>query len=279
MPDNRDQNGRFEPIHEAHAIEQVLFGLQFANPIDDDTFVKVRKAAEQFLPSLPGRTDIQSITLAFGVPGPVGAFSSGLPPGTVFSKSRPDGTIENELRIERASVTFRTTLYTRWDAVWAGAHRYFEVILPIYVAQVGILGISLNFVDKFAWIGAISECRPKLLLREASGYLCPHVFTAQDLWHSHTGAFLRTDSAIKRLLNINADCVDENRPEGPRRVVAITTVLTDFMNQPGFETSSITASNAGEFFDTRMHQLHTYSKKVFGNVINDEMSKRIALTD
>lgn len=279
MPDNRNQNGRFEPIHEAHAIEQVLFALQFSNPVDDETFFKIREAANQFQSDLPGRADIQSFALAIGAPRPAGTILSGPPAGIVLSKSRPDGTIESEFRLERGTVTFRTTSYTRWDAVWAGARRYFDAIIPIYVERADILGIGLNFVDKFPWVGAITECRPKLLLREGSRYLCPHLFDTQDLWHSHTGAFLRIDNATRRLLNINAECVDENRPDGLRRVVAITTGLTDFMNQPGFTASNMTAQNADEFLDARMNQLHVYSKEVFGNVINDETSKRIALID
>lgn len=279
MHDNRNQNGRFEPIHEAHAIEQVLFALQFAKPVDDATFAKVRDEANKFKDGLPGRADIQSFALSIGAPVPAGAISSGPPAGIVFNKSRPDGTIENELRLDRSSVTFRTTSYTRWDAIWAVARSYFDAIIPIYVEKADILGIGLNFVDRFPWVGAITECRPRLLLREASKYLCPHLFDTQDLWHSHTGAFLRIDNATKRLLNINAECVDEIRPDGLRRVVAITTGLTDFMNQPGFTASNITAANAGEFLNARMNQLHAFSKEVFGNVINNEMSKRIALID
>lgn len=278
MPDNRDHNRRFEPIHDSHAIDQVLFGLQFANPIGDDALLKVRNTAEQFKTDLPGRIEMSNVTLAIGVPTPVSA----VPPssaGIMFSKSRPDGTIESEIRLERASVTFRTTSYTRWNAVWADARRYFEAIIPIYAAEAGILGVSLNFVDKFSWVGAISECRPNLLLRERSSYLCPHVFSAVDLWHSHTGAFLRIDSATKRLLNINADCVDESRSDGLRRVVVITTVLTDLMNQPGFDPFSMAPGNAGEHLHDRMSQLHAHSKQVFGDVINDEMSKRIALVN
>lgn len=280
MSDDQNRNGRFEPIHEAHSIEQVLFVLQIGGSLDDLTFSKVREVAEQFVPELPGRSEIQSLTVAIGTPGPVGQIPSGPLGGMMFRRTRPDGTIESELRVERASITFRTTLYTRWDAVWTHARKYFDALIQKYIAQAPILAINLNFVDKFVWTGKAAECRPDLLLQPGSEYLCPHIYTAQDLWHSHTGAFLRIDNKTKRLLNVNVDCVDENRsPTELRRVITITTVLVDSMNQPGYEPTEIMANNACEFLGTRMHQLHLFSKKVFGNTINDAMRRRIALLE
>lgn len=276
MPDDQNQNGHFEPIHEAHAIEQVLFALQIDRPLDDAAFSEVRKVAEQFQSELPGHAEIQGITLAIGAPGPTPQDALA---GSVFRKVRPDGTIESELRVDRLSVTFRTTLYTRWDAVWIRARKYFDAVIPKYVSQASISGIGLNFVDKFAWSGKPTECRPDSLLRKGSKYICPHIYLAQDLWHSHTGIFLRVDDATKRLLNINIDCVDENRPNGSRRVIAIKTVLTDLINQPGYVPSKVAAGDVGGFLDAHMQKLHVFGKEVFGSTINDEMSKRIALID
>src|SRR5713226_6055866 len=123
MPDNQNQNGRFEPIHEAHAIEQVVFVLQIDRSLDDVNFAAVRKVAEQFKAELPGYAEIQSFAMAIGAPGPVAPIPTSPTVGSVFSRTRPDGTVESELRVERASVTFRTSLYTRWDAVWTQARK------------------------------------------------------------------------------------------------------------------------------------------------------------
>lgn len=279
MPDDPNQKRRFEPIHDAHAIEQVAFVLQIDRPLEEVRFAEVRSVAEQYKPDLPGRAEIQGFRVAIGAPGPVGPIPPGPSMGNVFSRTRADGTIESELRIDRMSATFRTLIYTRWDLVWAQARKYFDAIIPKYVAPARISGISLNFVDKFVWAGAPSECRPSLLLRPGSRYLCPHVYEAQDLWHSHTGAFLRADDQTKRLLNINVDYVDENPPDGLRRTVAITTVLTDLMNQPGYTSLEVTENTVVEVFNAHMHQLHAFGKIAFGNIINDEMSKRIALIE
>lgn len=279
MPDEPIHKGRFEPIHDAHAIEQVAFVLQIDRPLDEAGFVEAHKAAEKFKTDLPGVSDIQGFRIALGAPVPAGFIPPVPSIGKVFTRTGPDGVVQSELRVERMSLIYRTLLYTRWDAVWAQARKYLDVLIPKYVAPACISGIGLNFVDKFVWNGTASECRPSLLLRPASKFITPHVYEAEDLWHSHTGAFLRHDSQTKRLVNINVDYNDENPPEGLRRVVVVTTVLNDMLNQPGYGPLEVTPEAAVSVFDAHMQRLHVFAKMAFGNIINDEMSKRIALTE
>lgn len=276
MPNNL---GHFEPIHEAHAIEQVLFALQFERPLRDSGLEKARGFAEEFKEELPGRAEIQGVTFAIGAGGPVGSIPALPSSGVIRSRTAPDGTIENELRVEPASLTFRTTIYSRWKDVWSRSRKYFGAIAPAYISESRLTGISVNFVDKFIWTGSPEECKPSEMLRPGSDYLSPHVYGLKNLWHNHTGAFLRIDEKTKRLLNVNVDLLDENQPNGLRRVLIVRTVLTDLLNQPGYEASAVAAANIVDFVDTHIQDLHAFGKIVFGNIINDEMSKRIALTD
>ncbi len=269
-------SSHFEPIHAAHAIEQVVFVLQFIEPLDDASFSTVREVAGQFkISDLPGQAEIQafSFTLGSSMRNPPPSLGGGF----ILHRFGPDGTIENELRVERTSVTFRTTIYTRWDAVWARASKYFKVLVPIYAAQARLAAVSLNYIDKFAWVGNRSESSPNFLLQPGSKYLCRHVFEAEDLWHSHTGAYIKVDENTKRLLNINVDSLDENMPDGLRRVVAITTVISDLLDQPEFEPYVVEEENIIQFINVHMEGLHVFGKDVLGNIINEEMSRRIAL--
>jgi hypothetical protein len=46
---------RFEPIHDAHAIEQVALVVQFFGAVDDDVqFSRIIEAGEEFREELPG---------------------------------------------------------------------------------------------------------------------------------------------------------------------------------------------------------------------------------
>ena len=279
MTENATQPGRFEPLHDAHAIEQVLIVLQMAGPVGAEVFANVRKVSEQFKAELPGGGEIQKLTVAFGQdPSFMGQPTQSEVHGFVMSKTAPNGVVETELRLEQSSITFRTTVYTRWNTVWALAQRYLDAFAEVYAINSSIAAISLNFTDKFVWVGDIDSCSPKLLLKPTSKYVAPHVFELDDLWHSHTGAFLRVNANIKRLLNVNVDYLHEEPMSGPRRLVGISTSLTDMLNQPGYDLLQVPASAMRQFLNDRMNDLHQFSKVAFSEVISADMSRRVALS-
>lgn len=271
--------GKFEPIHDAHAIEHVQIIINFAQPLDDVLFGHVRQAMADYKAELPGGSELQSIAIAFGqTPGFFAGAPGQISKGFFMQRMAPNGAIEAEVRVEANSITFRTTLYSRWKAVWGQFSKYLKSIGGIYAGNSSVMQVSLSFVDKFVWIGERDSCRPKLLLRPKSLYLCPYVYESPDLWHSHTGAFLPVDEHTKRLLNVNVDYLDEQMVEQPRRIINISTVLTDILNQPGFTPHNLAPAEAFDKLQERLVQLHEQSKYFFGEVISDEMCKRIALS-
>lgn len=277
MSSTSKKSGYFEPIHAAHAIEKVVFVLQFDASLSDERFVEVQACAKQYETDsdMPRFMKHAGISIPFS---PAGQSVS--PPqknGFMLLRTRADGAIEKELRVEPNSIAFMTSLYTRWDAVWTQAQSYFEKLAPIYAADLKIAEIGLNYIDKFIWTGEKTECRADALLRVESKYLSPQIFEAQDFWHSHTGAFIRADEQTKRLLNVNVDHLEEIRADEMRRVVSVITVLTDMLNQPDYTSTEVSAANIGQLLDKHATKLHLFGKEVLGNIINDEMSKRIAL--
>lgn len=275
-----NQTANFEPIHAAHAIEQVAFVVQFDRPFDDAVFSEIRKITKQFEAELPGKMEIQS--MSFAISGqPVLQSPQHAPTGLILRRMAPDGSVEAELRIERTSLTFLTTRYTRWDAIWSQATIYFNVLLPLYITQGGarLLAVSLNYIDKFAWAGDLANCTPNSLLRQESKYISKHIFETKEFWHSHTGSFIKVSNFVKRLLNVNVDYVDEPVRDGLRRVISITTVLTDQFNQVGYDEYVANQEESIAMINTRMQDMHIYGKNVLNDLITHQMSQRIALTD
>jgi len=278
MPTETKPKGHFEPIHAAHAIEQVAFLLQMGEPLDEKSFKEACEIAiKQFKneSDMPGQPEFKR--LAFSI-GPEMPLQSPPPPPFLLNRIAADGTPEKELRIENNLISFTTYRYTRWEDIWSQARKYFEILIPIYSSKSNVGAVGLNYIDKFKWVGELSECKTNSLMRSGSKYLCPHIFEANDFWHSYTGAFIRADKNTKRLLNVNVDYLDEIRSGDVRRLVAITTVLTDLMNQPGYDPIKLNSNDFLSYLDERMQKLHVFGKEVFSNTINDEMSKRIALT-
>jgi len=276
MSDVPNKNGNFNPVHEAHSIEQVLFIVQFERPLTDEELSKAREIASVFktIDELPAISELQSLTINMGMSAPVPIQN-----GFMLYKTGIDGTVEKELRIERNSVTFRTMHYSRWINIWSEAKKYFEPMLPLFSSENRIAGVSLNCLDKFVWSGDKKNFRAEALLSSSSKYLCPYLFENEDLWHNHTGAFIRVNDQTKRLININIDSLDEIQGGSPRRVVVIATVITDLLNQLGYKSFDLSAENAIAEIESKFQELHTYGNMVFGDLINRDISKRIALID
>ncbi len=272
--------GAFEPLHAAHAIEQVQIAINLARPLEANAFLLVREAMSSFAKDLPGTGDVQNITIAFGQQQPffAGVPSQVISAGFLRQRLTPSGGIQAEVRCDPSSITLRTTVYTRWKDVWEEFGRYLKAVIGIYVRESPVMQVSLNVVDKFYWSGEPSSCQPKLLLRPNSRFVCPYVYDSPDLWHSHTGAFIPIGKLAKRLINLNVDYLDEQIGEQARRIVSIGTVVTDLLNQPGYEPLHLSPEEAFDKIDERVVELHVRSKDCFGDVISDGMCKRIALS-
>lgn len=265
----------FDPLHDAHAIEQVVFGVQFEQPLNPDALNSANEIVDGFANKLPAEVKLQVISVAFGNP------ATPAPPPPAAGKIRqyvlPDKTIGAELKVDPTSIVFRTTRYTRWDGVWGEAKAYFDALLPIFAANGKLINISLNYVDKFIWNGPLDKFQPRDLLCDGSKLFSSHILESSDLWHSHTGAFTKVDNHRKRLFNVNLDCNDEQKGQNSRRVVSVLTVISDIFNQPGYESLNQTAYEPISYVSDRMQELHGSSKLLFSNIINEKMCKRIAL--
>lgn len=280
------QSNRFEPVHEAHAIEQAAVTLQFSRPVDAANFKNAVAAFRQRFAAgdgaaLPGDLQFQQATFGFQL----GNLGPGLPSqavagmGHIFNRTSPSGVIEKELRLDASSIIFRTTVYTRWADLAAEVKGFLDVLLPFYGDPLPIASLGYTVVDKFLWNGPSGQCDPQLLLRPQSKYVCPHIFNVQDMWHSHTGVFLKESASTKRLLNLNVDCLDEVLPTGDTRtVISIATVVTDSFNQPGYQPSAaLPQVDVAAFVSEKMNSLHSFSKSVFSQTINDATCCRVAL--
>lgn len=272
--------GKFEPVHAAHSIEQVVLVLHFDRPLEQSLLSTAIAAVDQFKEELPGSTLLFGSGFSVAFSGaPSMPMQMQMPAtGVALHRSAPDGTIENELRVESASITFRTTRYSRWAAVWSQARRYYSAVIGAYLENGSSLAnVSINFVDKFVWNGDQKDFDSGLLLSIDSEYVAKHIFSRNDLWHNHIGAFIRSDDQTKRLMNVNIDCLDEINGILSRRAISITTVLNDMFNQPGFEPLAVANDDLMEFITAHMESLHVFDKEILSKTLVESMAKQIAL--
>lgn len=270
----------FEPIHDAHAIEQVAIIVEFNRLLDDLSLMEAYKLSEKFKDDLPGKVEMakQGLSIPIEKQGAV-THHPPISMGIGLRRVAPDGTVVDELRIERSSITFITTSYTRWGKIWGKASSYFKELLPIYLSNDGnLIAIGLNYADKFVWKGIPDECNPKFLIREDSKYICNHIFGTKELWHSHTGVFIRADDHTKRLLNANIDYIDDIKPEEQKKIVSIAITVTDQFNQPSYIPLDNT-ENQFSIIENHLNDIHDFSKSVLSELIVEKMCRRIALNE
>ena len=268
----------FEPIHKAHAIDQVAVAVIFDRQLDDDAL----RAAKEVIgkpEELPGRTELRGVSIQIGSTSPTPAVPT-LPAvaGYGFTKVQPDGFLETELHIQRSAITFRTLFYTRWANVWGQAKRYIDAVLPLYLQSGARLNqVSLNYVDKFVSSALVEECRPTEILKKDSPFLCSNIFGSNDLWHCHSGRFERRNDTTKRLITVNVDFISETIHEQDRRTVVIASVIADLFNQATYSPFDLDPNDAPRTIDACFQGLHEADKDVLRSIISDDMSRRIAL--
>lgn len=278
MTDRALPDPAFQPLHQAHAIEQVAFTVQFGAAVDAAVFNRIDEAISGTQPPWPKRSEIRTMVVALGPLPPPPHPPAG--EGVIFQRFRSDGSIEEELRVDRQSVYFRTALYTRWNEIWGAARNYMDLVVSSYSESAPVALIGLNYIDKFVLQGPPESLALQRLFQEDSPYLSHQIFQQPDLWHSHTGAFERTDNTTRRLVNVNVDCLDEPAPGGvSRRLVAIATVLNDMFNQPQFDRLQLRPEEASDFVTVHMEALHTTSKSILRQMLTADMSRRIALDE
>lgn len=277
--------GRFEPVHDAHAIEQLTAVIQFATHLPNDALLAAANAMAEFKDALPATSEMRGVEFQLGQFGmvPIGQHQGGIPDGFLRRKVDERAVVLKELRIDRQTLAFQTQVYTRWDAVWAEAQTYFARLLPM-LGGVGIASFGLHYIDKFRWTGDPATCSATPLFKVGSPYLTPRSPAIQDLWHCYSGRFERVAENVKRHEAVNIDVLDEPRPGDVipptmQRIVRILTSLTDRFNEAGYVPRALTAAEAVPVAQECFPALHDELKKVFSEIISDEYGARVGLNN
>lgn len=276
MPENA-----FNPIHEAHAIERVVFALQFSESVGAPTVRDIDEVLEQFSEELPRKDEIQDLRVSISNTPSSGLAHSqtGELSGIIRQRISADGSIEDELRASLDTLQYQTSKYTRWNDIWGKTGSYFKAALPEYLNRADLFSVTLNYLDRFFWNGDFGAFSPSELLREDSRFLAHHIFQLDDLWHSHTGAFLKVDGHTKRLMNVNLDCIDHKDDARGPRSIGIRITLTDSFNQDGYEALDVTSELAPSLVNDHMSAMHDMNKDILRSLITDDMASRIGLDE
>jgi uncharacterized protein (TIGR04255 family) len=272
---------KLRPIGEAHSIDEFLLAVRIVRPVSDSLFAKCRAQLRDaaIKADMPATNPYGSVQLPVqpGLPEyelriPTPAFS-----GVAFQRYTKLGTVEEEIRLEPAMISYRTTTYRRWADVEGLLERILFPVLREYLVEVpSVLALVLQYVDRFFANEPGDQDCSELFLK-GSPWIVTSLVAKQTLWHSHCGVFEDVKGANRRLINVNVDVSDQPPPgsDTALRSVAILTLCSDqFTDASQLVVPERFPSEAR----VRFQGLHKRSKELLAEVLSEPYQKRISLT-
>lgn len=266
----------YKPINGAHAIEQAVVGLRIFEPASDDIFEKAVARATELAKAgdrLPGRLQVDPMSLMFGrqVITPGYSRSVEAQPGVLFQRVNADGSMVEELTLERTAVTFRTRNYQRWNDMVRCINDLlcpvFEVLADGDINKVSV--IELRCIDRFnssEFNVALSE-----LIRKDSPHVPPQILTRSDMLHMHSGWFEDVSAEGRTLINVNIDVADAEEV----RSAAILQIVSRQSSGTGtfFSQQGKFSETVSSVFD----ELHLINKELLSELLADDLQSAINL--
>jgi hypothetical protein len=288
-----ENNMRWRPAHQAHAIERCTVTFEFAEPISSklwrDHLERISGVAVDL--GFGGRIDELEPAQVAGRPGVQSFGSIQIPPGAppnllavLGAQSGGAGRIlqrvdevglREEIALRRNHFLYATYRYAGWVALWQQLQRLFEDPFSTILTHVDLKLTKLEYWDRFILEGPVDDAAYAELLRFGTTYLPTFPAGTTELWHSHIGLYVPVSSEVRRLLNVNVDVFDgpeagqADQPAAIKRSVGMYLLVQDTASD-GSLASFVAAQSS---FDSA----HSLLKDVMAAIITHPMTERIAL--
>jgi uncharacterized protein (TIGR04255 family) len=270
---------RWQPAHEANAIERVSVTFQFPQDMPAKQWQQVLGSQTPKLQEASfGFEDIRRS--AQFIIGPAGLSPQPQDISNVPSNRRIfrcESTAE-ELSLQPSQLMYITPRYISWKFFVERIYLLLQHFIDESLNVLTLNSIKLEYWDRFVFDGEPKDVVYRELFRSNSRYIPAFSFEQSELWHSHIGYFVRFDPTVKRLINFNVDTLDltnipdANSPEPPppKRSAGIYSMAQDTLEA---SVAPDTWPNVTIILD----ELHTILKKVLADAITSEAAERIAL--
>ena len=204
------------PYTEQHSIQEVQVALHLQRELAEGHIASARLAVEPSIKELlPRAAEMRggSVTVDMSADGAqvrAGSVEASLV-GLQYSRVRGDGTPAQILELGNNSLSVKILEYDGWDRVRNDITKYLTTVAPhLPLEDNPVLATSLNFTDRYTFVGDAKDACAELLFRENAKYITAHSFSAGPLWHCHSGWFediAPTGRTLNRL-NIGSSIID-----------------------------------------------------------------------
>lgn len=266
----------FRPVFPAHAIERCSASITFDANIPIKLFAKltdrvsgrIQEAGLRRAPGMPGINFDAATGQLVPLPASEGP--------AIFAT--PDGS--QQLIITPNSIAYASHQYIRWASFITQFLQLSAEVVAAFEEAVSQASVRLEYWDRFIWTGDWSDFDVSKLMNQNSGFLSERASRSDREWHSHSGWFEYSESE-RRLVNLNVDVAAV--------ALAASTPPTGQASNESFPSVGIytmmqdqTVPEHAVKFSTipvvdRLNKLHIDLKKLIGNLLIRDMSKRIGL--
>lgn len=270
-------------LNRENAIEGVSASIRFSEPVSSMVLGKLIRhveplaKAEGFIDKEP----VQIVQFQISNSGPdIRPAASG---GVALQQRSVDRDVTGNvgIRLKRQlicqadSLHLQLLVYTDWETEWKRVRRLLIEALNIACGVVPVAALRLEYVNRF-----IFDAQPEMAkaadLLNPSKMVAPHIFEAENLWHSHTGRFGAVENQRRLLTQVNADMqsLESPHPDAGRRTVVLMLAKELQFLGPGIE---IEETGVSDFADHNFNDLHTQIKHLFTELLNPGFVKQSGL--
>ncbi len=252
----------WRPLHSQHAIERVRLIVQFSEQIPVKVVRKMSEvlAAKRHETRMIGPAALQGFGISMVhseggfVPQP-----QQITNGWQFTRNASNNAPLETVVFDGTSITYETTEYQRWDTFKRRTNKITADVLQIASQSVDYQSVSVEYIDRFMYLGKATEANVGDLLVNAGAMLHADAATGKHLWHLHRGWFENFNGG-KVLINQNFDA-QEGIVAGENAPTRSLQVLTKAELRADSNDLSV------EKYEENLEMLHDLTKSYFKDAI------------
>jgi uncharacterized protein (TIGR04255 family) len=263
------------PINEAHAIQSVVFALEWQGQLSDHALTEIEKLSSKLKTHFPNSAVQKMRTIKLdATPDSVSLnqqFEEEQVHGVTFQRIGKFGRVESQLNVARSNCIVLLHTYERWKPTLEAIMRYFKIVLPVILKEKSISTIALQYEDIFTWKDDASKLNLREVFKDNSPYLAPNIFEQQGLWHCHHGYIIESLADVhgKCVDNINVSLVDN---QNDREIRISTTHKVTLISPLRMANKDYLQS-----IENVQNKLHDHNKEILSKLLTNEVCAKIKL--
>jgi uncharacterized protein (TIGR04255 family) len=275
--------GEWQPIHDQHAIAVVAVVVTLSGELPERSASRLQQKAVE-LGSGMGLTSSAPIH-GFAVDPSRGMATASEKLGLVINSISDVPKIpgfaldfSKQIQIDRNSLMYRTSVYTRWSAMRGDLEKLVSPLIEMISEIIGVHSIRLEYLDRFFFTGDINEASVQELISPECQMIAPHIFGEAANWHSHSGSARPVEPAGATAIthvNVDAKSLTQRGTSGAKRM-RVVNLMTAREDRNPFGKVAESDYNA-DLMLKRLDEMHDELKKMISDILVLSVQEKIGM--